>query len=431
MGYPARGSGLDNSIYSARNNGVEAKLVALTEQRKIARHRRRRIIMNNDGNDFHNATPEEPKTPETFLSKRTTPLLGTHVDSIFYCTGVFNYYTHRSNESELFTDDSIATKYVHELIRHGTDSLEVMTNFCHDNDLEIFWSMRMNDTHDFQHDRLMCQWKRDNPELLVATPDERISYGCKRWSALDYAKLEVRQKVLRILTDVATRYDVDGIELDFCRHPVFFKPQMTGRKVYGKYIAMMTDLLRQIRRVLDAVAVRRSRPFLLAIRVPDSIGYCKAIGLDLVAWLQEGWVDLISSCDYFKLEPWETLVELGHSYNVPVYACLEARRILHGQKKDPVTSLKIWRGEAYNAWQGGVDGIYTFNQFVPQAPVFRELGDPQLLETLDRIDQTTYIANTGARPNRWVKNGESWAKPARISVKGNVSGDENGEIYSI
>ena len=74
---------------------------SLLAARKKAAHKRRRIIMNNDGNDTRAAATERPVTPENLLSKRTTDLIGSHVDSIFYCTGVFNYYFHRSKESEL------------------------------------------------------------------------------------------------------------------------------------------------------------------------------------------------------------------------------------------------------------------------------------------------------------------------------------------
>ena len=48
---------------------------------------------------------------------------------------------------------------------------------------------------------------------------------------MDYGRPEVREKVYRILADVAGRYDVDGIEMDFFRHPVLFAAQMVGKPV--------------------------------------------------------------------------------------------------------------------------------------------------------------------------------------------------------
>jgi len=69
----------------------------LSKQRELAKNRKRRIILNNDGNDY----PSVKVTPESFLNARTNGLEQTQVDSIFYCTGVFNLYTHNSKESEI------------------------------------------------------------------------------------------------------------------------------------------------------------------------------------------------------------------------------------------------------------------------------------------------------------------------------------------
>ena len=396
---------------SAETGQTASTKDALREARKRAAHRTRRIIMNNDGNDFSSVTPDEPRTPETFLSKRTAPLVGSHVDSIFYCTGVFNLYTHRSEETELRALDETAAKYVYELIRYGTDSLEIMTNFCHAHGLEIFWSMRMNDTHDSGNPVLFCKWKQDHPDYLVGKRGEKFPYGANRWSSVDYGVAAVRDKVFRILADVCTRYDVDGIELDFFRHPVLFKPQMTGEPVTQEHCDQMTGLLRRIRTMTETVARKRGRPMLIAIRIPDSVGYCKAIGIDLIRWLEEDLVDIVTGGGYFHLEPWENLVALGRKYDVPVYACLVKRRIEDGGEPEAQSSLQRWRGEALNAWNAGMNGIYTFNRFDPHDPIFRELGDPELLKTLDRIDRTVYVAeNCWSKPETWLKDGRRFVR---------------------
>jgi len=104
--------------------------------------------MNNDGNELLRTQPGEALTAENFLSKRTTPLIGSQVDSIFYCTGVFNLYFHQSRESEMMARDEKSVAYMKALKEQGTDTLQLMTDFGHKNNIEIFWSMRMNDTQD-------------------------------------------------------------------------------------------------------------------------------------------------------------------------------------------------------------------------------------------------------------------------------------------
>jgi len=397
----------------------EKDITAVTREsfikdRKKAAHRIRRIIMNNDGNDLYTADPGAPVTPESFLSKRTIPLIGSHVDSIFYCTGVFNYYTHRSEETELLDDKESAARHIHKLIQQGTDSLEVMTNFCHQHGLEVFWSMRMNDNHDSTTPYLLCQWKKDHPQYLMGTKEQKFPYGCNKWSAVDYTLSDVRDKVFRILKNVATRYDVDGLEYDFFRHPHYFKPQMTGEPVTQEHCDMMTEMASRIREMTKNTAKRRNRPMLIAVRIPDSVGYCKAIGLDVVRWLKEDLIDIITGGGYFKLEPWENLAKLGQQYKVPVYACFVSRRIMEGGEPEVSTSptaLKRWRGEALNAWKAGVNGIYTFNRFNPRDQIFRELGDPELLKTLERIDQTKYAGEKGyLDPGRWLRGGRDFIR---------------------
>ena len=72
----------------------------MAAQRKLYAARHRRIIMNNDGNDTLGTRPGETHTPEAFLARRTAALAGSQVDAIFYCDGIFDTYTHRSEESE-------------------------------------------------------------------------------------------------------------------------------------------------------------------------------------------------------------------------------------------------------------------------------------------------------------------------------------------
>jgi hypothetical protein len=380
----------------------------MREARKKAAHRKRRIIMNNDGNDAWRHQPGEPRTAEHFLSKRTSPLVGSHVDAIFYCTGVFNIYTHQSEETELRVHaDRGVDDWAHELIRQGRDSLRIITDFGHEHGIEVFWSMRMNDTHDSGDAALLAEWKKAHPEYLMGKKGDKFPYGAGRWSAVNYAIPEVRDKVFRILQDVCTRYDIDGVELDFFRHPVYFKPQMTGEPVTQEHCDMMTQLLARLRDMTDDVGRGRGRPLLIAARVPDSVGYARAIGLDLIRWLENDLLDIIVGSGYFHLEPWENLVALGKRYETPVYACLSALRIEDPRDPERGGDIEVWRGEALGAWEAGVSGIYTFNRFNPRDPIFRELGDPELLRGLRR--KHGFIA--GRAMDAWLKGGSRFLKP--------------------
>ena len=331
----------------------------LREERKKRTLKKRRIIMNNDGNEPLLFQESDPVTVEKFLEKRTTALVGSHVDAIFYCTGVFNFYTHQSQETELFVghNDPKFIRILTGLKKQGTDPLEIMTDFCHSNNIEMFWSMRMNDTHDSGDSDPLSQWKKDHPDYLVGRKEQKFPYGANRWSSVNYELPQVRDKVFHILQDVCSRYNIEGIELDFFRHPVLFKPQMTGEPVTQAHCDMLTDLIRSIRQMTEKIGLERRKPFLIAIRVPDSVGYCKALGIDLIRWLEEDLVDIITGGGYFKLELWSNWAALGQKYGISTYACFVKRRIQSANEPEGETSIKIWRGEALNALQEGVNGI--------------------------------------------------------------------------
>ncbi len=388
-------------------------LAALRQARQQAQQRQRRIIMNNDGNDFKVLSPEDLVQPEKFLERRTIPLLDSQVDTIFYCTGVFNMYSHPMAECEPRNSKWFKPEMMPLLKERNIDSLRMMIDFGRHHNKEIFWSMRMNDTHDSSNPQDTPQWKKDHPECLMGKKGDRFKYGGNRWSALDYNQPPVRDKVYRILAEICHRYDVDGIELDFLRSPVIFKEQMYGRDITQEQRDIFTELMRRIRQMTEQEGLRRGgKPILIAIRIPDSMGYCQALGLDVPRWLEEGLIDIVTGSDYFKLEPWENLVALGQKYHVPVYACLVEQRIAPGRggSENPSTVI-CWRGEAYNAWKAGVSGIYTFNRFNPKDPIFREIGDPKVLETIERKDQTVYDnPQSWFHPGTWLKDGHTYMK---------------------
>jgi len=393
------------------------KLKQMRESRKKAAHRRRRIIFNNDGDDAVYCLDEA--TPKALLDARTTPLLGSQVDTIFYCTwsSGFSYFTHNTKIGQVFDTTAnpkhpankgcgFARNKTADFIKQGTDPLKIMVEFCKKNDIEIFWSFRMNDTHDawgsWYGDYLFPKLKKDHPEWLVAGKAKRSKHG--GWSAMDFSHQEVRDLAVKFIEEVCRNYDVDGIEMDFFRHPIYFKKPAWGEDAGPEELEKMTSMIRRVREVTEREALKRGRPILVAVRVPDSVPYCRAMGLDIERWLKEGLVDLMAVSGYFRLNPWEVSVSLGHNYDVPVYCCLSETRIRDPQARKVRASMECYRGRAMNVWDSGADGVYMFNAFNPRSPLWRELGDPKTLAPLDKV----YVV--GARGvagiSRWMENGE-------------------------
>jgi hypothetical protein len=146
----------------------------------------------------------------------------------------------------------------------------------------------------------------------------------------------------------------------------------------------MTELVARLRAMCDEVAAERGRPLLLAIRVPDSVEYCRAVGLDLDHWLASEYVDLLVVGGLSHMKPWDDSVALARRHGVPVYASLDEPRLSDATGKELRSTLLAYRGRAADAWRAGVDGIYMFNFNDPHAPHWRELGDPGPLAAMEK-----------------------------------------------
>ena len=375
--------------------------------RRRAAWRKRRIIMDNDGDDCVYQCTEA--TPESLLSVRTTGIIGTQIDTLVYSSwnDAFCICTHDSKVAEVFTTkatcpskpgeirsahqrDAYSNNKTADFIAQGTDALRIIVDYCRENGIEVFWSKRMNDMHDswtgsWYADYVHPRFKKEHPECLMGTREDKPQ--CGGWSAVDYGQEIVRDLAYRMIEEVCENYDIDGLMLDFMRNPVLFRATSTNQRVGRTEIGLMTDLVRQVSRMADRVGMRRGRALPIAIRVPDSVGYCMDVGLDIVRWMRDRLVDILVVSCYFRLNPWEVSVELGHRYGVPVYPCLSETR-LTGAAKRIRDSDACWRARAANVWASGADGVYTFNIPEPRLRIYRQMGDPRTLEGRDKVYTT-------------------------------------------
>ena len=363
--------------------------VSIKDLRKVAANRQRRILLNNDGGAVTKRLTSP--TAKAILDDDTTQLIGSHVDTILYCTksSGFGLFTHFTKVGHIFTsrEDIFANNQMEALLAAKIDPLQVMVDFGKQHGIEIFWSMRMNDTHDgsrttyapvvFRANPL----KTEHPEYLLGTPKKRPKQGA--WSAVDYGRPEIRDLAFRYVEEVCLNYDIDGIELDFSRHPVFFKSTSREELATEEELAMMTDLMRRIRTMADEVGRKRGRPILIAMRTFDSVEYDRAMGLDIEKWLAEDLLDLLVVTSYFQLNEWDYSVKLARKYGVKIYPSLDDARADGVGIKLRSTPL-AYRARAAEVWSSGADGVYIYNAPASDLPIWRELGDTQVLAKLDK-----------------------------------------------
>lgn len=374
-------------------------------------NRKRRIILNDDFQPVFNE-----KTPEDLLDQRFRQAVGTQVDTYIYYVGD-GWHPHRGRIPDAGLGDPHA----------------VMVEAAHREGIEIFASLRMNDIH-CAYDGSFGPLQRERPDLLIGAeflrkdadlmdilqhnvppstrkedaPFYEPGMGLKSglmsafWCVFNYAMPEVREFRRKRVEEVAGKYDFDGFELDFCRAALFFKP---GEE--REHAGAMTDLIRQVRNTLDAIAAERGRPYLLAVKVAETPERALRTGLDVPAWLEERLIDMVmvGGTESPFLPAIQEFVDLAHRHGVPAYPSVDIDgydHTPHDYALDGHANPFQVRALASNWMAMGADGIYLFNWYglPPDAPeqlaLLHQIGDEETLKYTNKRFQPDNGTSNGA-----------------------------------
>ena len=351
---------------------------ASLQARRKAAWRRRPIILDDDGDMVY--AEDAIDGPQQFLKMRMHDCRDAGVNSLAWCM-MWGIAKKRQTSIRYWQTQMNGVPFQANM----PDPTPVVAGFCRENGIEIFGSIRMNDSHDafgLPFSELVYPLKVEHPELLIGNQSQRGRPGdglvAAMWSGLDFAHSRVREDRLWWIENTAQQFDLDGVDLNFFRMPWYFKP---GEE--EKHMPLMTEFIRQARKRLDEISRRRGRPVLLGVRVPGTLAACNRIGLDVEAWLSGQLVDrLLTGGGYVCYStPAEELVRLGHRFDVPVYPCINCP-----------ANFKLGGGDlraaAANLWWSGADGIYLWNFHYIPAARSRGYGRPghrQYMEILPEI----------------------------------------------
>ncbi len=263
-----------------------------------ARKKDRRVLFNDDGWIMGAYGP--PLTVDQMRDNMIAPYEGTPVDTFLWSIGGHEVYDYETEVGELFgegyEDLGAGQKRKYENLRHmikeNGGPVTVIADLCREAGLSFFPSVRMNEHYDMEESAPNYgRLRREHPELLIGRTGEEIPDGSLEWgirTGLNYAFPEVRAHMTKIIFELFERFDVDGIELDFMRHPAFFRVEEAYANRY-----LMTDMIDHIRQRINKVGAERGKKLELAARVPPTLADSKRIGLDAEAWIKEGLIDIL------------------------------------------------------------------------------------------------------------------------------------------
>jgi len=270
----------------------------------------------------------------------------------------------------------------------GLMPIEVYIDECHKQGMEFLAGFRMNDRHG-HHPQFFEKLSRERPEWVLTdykpsyrgAPPESHKYGC----SLNYAVRGVRDWLLSIMEEAATRFDIDGIEFNFTRLAECFpKAEMAGS------CGIMTGFIRRVRQMLDEAAgsdspEREKRSLLLGVRVPEQMAGCKTLGLDIAAWIEEELIDYVAPGDFgftdFN-ERYEDFVSLARAHNCYVYPQVQPP-LAYRLDKRILMKPANYRAAVRNFYAAGADGFSTqnfFGHWVPLKDSIHPMSGPQYSE---------------------------------------------------
>ena len=332
-----------------------------------ARNAKPRIIFNDDSVSINVVQP--PFTNER-IALAVEHLAGSQVDCL--CWKVFRRFTAGwpsrvcEAEHEMYwgaqTDPNhVAGHLRYDLHRQGVDYLPVLIEATRQRGIAFFPSFRMNDCHHRSRPSEAAEfWKTHQHYRLWEVQDGRNYYN----AALDYSYEEVRDRMFAAIHEFVHRYDVDGVELDFCRNPYIFQPS----EGWGKR-DILTQFIGRLQAMARDVGAARGGELTLLVRVPFSDRLRTEAGMDVERWINDGLMDVLvmsslkNDCD-LAIEPWRSMCrEAG----VLFYPSLEAGPLdnapahNHVVRETPDETVTRQRAAARNMLMQDPDGIYMFN----------------------------------------------------------------------
>jgi hypothetical protein len=269
------------------------------------------------------------------------------------------------------------------MLDQGINPIEIFCERAHQNGMKFIAGARFGDDHGAP--KQGARWIFDHPEYILrdVPPGPLAMPG----NTLDFSFQEVRDFHFGAVHEIASRFDVDGIEITFRSDNHFPYPRSISRERQP----LMTELLQRIRNMLDEEGEKKGKKLLLGVRVPETIDECHDCGLDIPTWIADGILDYVSPSAgmYANMNAqWDEFSTLAEGTDcrilpgvLPFCSASDARSdtvpwaLQPGNKKSGTTEHITFQSRVYlhpmnadnyraianNMYGSGADGISSFN----------------------------------------------------------------------
>ncbi|MEL7494566.1 MAG: family 10 glycosylhydrolase [Cyanobacteria bacterium J06554_11] len=171
----------------------------------------------------------EPEIRSIWLDRETIVNAGSPeglapIFDRFYAAGINTVFVETVNAGYPIYPSSVAPEQ--NPLTHGWDPLQAAIELGQDYNIEVHAWVWLFAAGNQDHNRILGQHESYPGPLLSARPDwagfdnrGNLIIPGQNKPFLDPANPEVRQYLLDLLSEIATHYDVDGIQFDYVRYP--------------------------------------------------------------------------------------------------------------------------------------------------------------------------------------------------------------------
>ena len=362
---------------------------------------KRLIFMNDSFGDYKTLPGHDPRQS---IWDWLEPYRDTDFKTLFWCIGcggdVLTYPSKVGGQvgKGLTSFPRVVDRRVAESIEYfagrGVDTMRTVVEYAHSMGIQVHSSQRME----------AFQWSPPFEDLFTGSlykehPEWRcIDIDGREIARMSYAFPGVRDLVLAIFRELATEYDIDGINPIFNRGAPFLLYEQPLVKVFQKesgldprqlderderYLryraGVMTDFMRTLRKEMDEIGAKRGRKIEISTHVLNNEETNRFFALDVPAWVEEGLIDNLIAYPWrdedIDVEYYGRLVR-----NTPMkyYAEVMPRRM----------SPKEYRQRAITYYCAGADGLCFWDtnvrdRYLEEWSMIRRLGHRDQLESLD------------------------------------------------
>ncbi len=266
----------------------------------------------------------------------------------------------------------------------------------------MFASFRLNEVHavDEPDHLILSRFWKEHPEWRVGAKGDPVApiyqeilgpnvhpiVASWLWGGMNFAIPEVRALRLAELRELCEDYDIDGLDLDFQRFPIYFP---MGSE--AQHLTVMTEWMREVRRMTREVGEKRGRPILLSARTMARPEQNTAIGIDPISWANEDLLDFVTVSHYLRNDYPLPIADYRRLLpeSMPIYASIEV---------EPTEARYVEL--ASNLWKAGADGLMVFNFFTtlergeaPPFPILAKIAAPPASRKFDAEKSVLLVVN--------------------------------------